>query len=53
MMSVTDLEIKEATWGAWTILYAGAPPCARRLAAALLAVTREYVSPSPALGALR
>jgi hypothetical protein len=39
-MSVTDLEIKEATWGAWTILYAGAPSCACRLAAALLAVTR-------------
>src|SRR5215217_9514183 len=38
-MSVTDLEIEEAIREAWTILYAGAPPLARRLAAALLAVT--------------
>src|SRR3954451_21734474 len=38
-MSVTDLEIEEAIREAWTILYAGAPPSARRLAAALLAVT--------------
>ena len=38
-MSVTDLEIDEAIREAWTILYAGAPPSARRLAAALLAVT--------------
>src|SRR3954451_21253559 len=37
-MSVTDLEIEEAIREAWTILYAGAPPSARRLAAALLAV---------------
>ena len=38
-MSVMDLEIEEAIREAWTILYAGAPPSARRLAAALLAVT--------------
>src|SRR3954466_14547557 len=38
-MSVTDLEIEEAIREAWTILYAGAPPSARRLAAALLAMT--------------
>ena len=38
-MSVTDLEIDEAIREAWTILYAGAPPSVRRLAAALLAVT--------------
>ncbi len=40
-MSVTDLEIDEAIREAWTILYAGsaASPSARRLAAALLAVT--------------
>ena len=38
-MSVTDLEIEEAIREAWTILYAGAPPSVRRLAAALLAVT--------------
>jgi hypothetical protein len=40
--SVTDLEIDEAIREAWTILYAGsasASPSARRLAAALLAVT--------------
>src|SRR3954468_21119867 len=51
-MSVTDLEIDEAIREAWTILYAGAPPSVRRLAAALLAVTRGtpahpyWVSPS-------
>ena len=39
VMSVTDLEIEEAIREAWTILYVGAPPSARRLAAALLAVT--------------
>src|SRR3954470_20098323 len=39
VMSVTDLEIEEAIREAWTILYAGAPPSARRLAVALLAVT--------------
>ena len=39
MISVTDLEIEEAIREAWTILYVGAPPSARRLAAALLAVT--------------
>ena len=38
-MSVKDLEIEEAIREAWTILYAGVPPSARRLAAALLAVT--------------
>ena len=40
-MSVTDLEIDEAIREAWTILYAepAASPSARRLAAALLAVT--------------
>jgi hypothetical protein len=38
-MSVTDLEIDEAIREAWTILYAEASPSARRLAAALLAVT--------------
>jgi hypothetical protein len=41
VMSVTDLEIEEAIWEAWTILYAGSPTplSARHLAAALLAVT--------------
>jgi hypothetical protein len=41
VMSVTDLEIDEAIRDAWTIVYAGsaASPSARRLAAALLAVT--------------
>jgi hypothetical protein len=41
VMSVTDLEIDEAIWEAWTILHAGAvaPPSAHRLAAALLAIT--------------
>ena len=41
MKSVTDLEIDEAIREAWTIRYAGpaASPSARRLAAALLAVT--------------
>ena len=41
MISVTDLEIDEAIREAWTILHAGsaASPSARRLAAALLAVT--------------
>jgi hypothetical protein len=41
-ISVTDLEIDEAIREAWTILYAepAASPLARRLAAALLAVTR-------------
>src|SRR3954453_16371423 len=40
-MSVTDLEIDEAIREAWTIVYAepAASPLARRLAAALLAVT--------------
>ena len=40
-ISVTDLEIEEAIREAWAILYAGsaASPSARRLAAALLAVT--------------
>src|SRR3954463_560391 len=40
-MSVTDLEIDEAIREAWTILYTepAASPLARRLAAALLAVT--------------
>src|SRR3954447_7116161 len=40
-MSVTDLEIDEVIREAWTILYAepAASPLARRLAAALLAVT--------------
>src|SRR3954449_9672117 len=38
-MSVTDLEIEEAIREAWTILYGGASPSARRVAAALLAVT--------------
>src|SRR5918994_4146236 len=40
-MSVTDLEIDEAIREAWTIVHAGsaASPSARRLAAALLAVT--------------
>jgi len=39
--SVTDLEIDEAIRDAWTIVHAGsaASPSARRLAAALLAVT--------------
>jgi hypothetical protein len=38
---MTDLEIEDAIRQAWTILYAepAAPPVARRLAAALLAVT--------------
>ena len=42
MKSMTDLEIDEAIRDAWTILYTGsaAPPSARRLAAALLVVTR-------------
>ena len=42
VMSVTDLEIDEAIREAWTIVQGGsaAPPSARRLAAALLAVTR-------------
>ena len=41
MKSVTDLEIDEAIREAWTILYAepATAPLARRLAAALLAVT--------------
>jgi hypothetical protein len=38
-MSVTDLEIEEAIREAGAILQAGAPPSARRLAAALLALT--------------
>ena len=40
-MSVTDLEVDEAIREAWTILYAepATAPLARRLAAALLAVT--------------
>jgi hypothetical protein len=40
-MSVTDLEIDEAIREAWTILHAGSAvlPLARRMAAALLAVT--------------
>src|SRR3954469_21977537 len=40
-MSVTDLEIDDAIREAWTIVHAGsaASPLARRLAAALLAVT--------------
>ena len=39
---MTDLEIEDAIREAWTILYAepAALPAARRLAAALLAVTR-------------
>jgi hypothetical protein len=38
---MTDLEIEDAIWEAWTILYAepAASPLARRFAAALLAVT--------------
>ena len=36
---MTDLEIDEAIRDAWTIVQAGAPPSARRLGAALLAVT--------------
>jgi hypothetical protein len=38
---MTDLEIEDAIREAWTILYAepAAPPVARRLAAALLAIT--------------
>lgn len=42
MISLTDLEIEEAIRDAWTILQGGsaAPPSVRRLAAALLAVTR-------------
>jgi hypothetical protein len=41
VMSVTDLEIDDAIREAWTIVHAGsaASPSARRLAAALLAVT--------------
>jgi hypothetical protein len=41
-MSVTDQEIEEAIRDAWTILHGGstAPPSARRLAAALLALTK-------------
>jgi hypothetical protein len=41
LMSVTDLEIDEAIREAWTILRAGSavPPSARRLAAALLAIS--------------
>ena len=41
MIRVTDLEVEEAIRDAWTILYHGsaASPSARRLAAALLAVT--------------
>jgi hypothetical protein len=41
VMSVTDLEIDEAIREAWTILHAGSAvlPLARRMAAALLAVT--------------
>ena len=39
MKSVTDLEIEDAIREAWTLVQAGAPPSARRLAAALLAVT--------------
>ena len=41
MKSVTDLEIEEAIREAWTIVYTepAASPAARRLAAALLAVT--------------
>ena len=38
-MNVTDLEIEEAIREAWMILHAGGSPSARRLAAALLAVT--------------
>ena len=37
--NVTDLEIDEAIREAWTIVHAGASPSARRLAAALLALT--------------
>jgi hypothetical protein len=42
VMSATDLEIEDAIWEAWTILYAepAASPVARRLATALLAMTR-------------
>jgi hypothetical protein len=42
VMALTDLEIEEALRDAWMILQAGsaAPPSARQLAAALLAVTR-------------
>jgi hypothetical protein len=45
-MNVTDLEIEEAIREAWGILYAGsaAPPSARQLAAALLAITRGTVA---------
>jgi hypothetical protein len=40
-MNVTDLEIDEAIREAWTIVHVGgASPSARRLAAALLAVTK-------------
>jgi hypothetical protein len=41
VMSVTDLEIDEAIRESWTIVHAGsaAPPSARRLATALLAIT--------------
>jgi hypothetical protein len=42
VMSMTDLEIEEAAREAWAVLQAGsaAPPSARRLAAALLALTK-------------
>lgn len=42
MIRLTDLEIEEAIRDAWPILQGGSavPPSARRLAAALLAVTR-------------
>jgi hypothetical protein len=40
VISVTDLEIEEVIREAWAILQAGAPPSARRLAAALLAITK-------------
>ena len=38
-MKICNLEIDEAIRDAWTILHGGAPPSARRLTAALLAVT--------------
>ena len=43
---MTDLEIEDAIREAWTILYAepAAPPVARRLAAALLAITERMLS---------
>ena len=44
--SVTDLEIDEAIREAWAVLQAGAPPSARQLAAALLAVTTGTCRPS-------